>query len=110
MIIHYDDLMRVFMTHPATRWEPADYDESEAEYDYDADDGLVSDALADKVDSDSPDGFDDKDELNAYVEDNFDELCERYMDYLRAYFREAAEKEMNENPPEAPEPLEQGDL
>lgn len=106
MIIHYDDLTRVFLTHPATRLEPADYDESEEEYDYDVDDGLVSDALADKVDSDSPDAFYDRDELDTYVEDNFDELCERHMDYLREYFREAAEKEMNENPPEAPEPIE----
>jgi hypothetical protein len=109
VIIHYDDLTRVFMTHPATRWEPADYDESETEYYYDADDGLVSDVLADKVDYESPDGFDDRNELDAYVEDNFDELCELHMDYLREYFREAAEKEMNDNPPEAPEPLEPED-
>lgn len=97
MTIHYDDLTRAVKTHEATRWEPADYEEYEEEYDYDVDDDELREVLADFIDSDKSNEFEDYDSLYAYIDGNFDYLCNEKMDDLRDYYRKDAQEEFERN-------------
>lgn len=94
MTLSYSDLTGYVMTHAATRYEPADYDEVECAYDYDVDDGDVAETLQTFVDgAEGKPLFEDYASLERYVDENFDELCEEYEGRLLDYYRDDAQED-----------------
>lgn len=93
--------------YPVDLAHPDEYDDHEEEVDwtYDADDGEVCDYLYEQLSELDEFKNYSEDELNDYIENNYEELCKKYNDGLLEHFKEKAREDAEENyEPEPPEP------
>lgn len=95
MEIYYRDLELEFEGNAfdSSYWYPK---EVKTDWYYEADDEDVSDLLYDII-IDLPENNLELDELKEYIEDNFDDLCEKYMDKIKEHFKEYAIEDAYEN-------------
>ena len=97
--LYYNDLkleLQGSMIHPDRRDEPAEYEEFETteEFEYEADEDEVGDALYDILSKENPEmDYDDIDDL---IERNWDDLVDKYEDQIAEILRPRAEKAAEE--------------
>ena len=93
--------------YPIDYAHPDEYDDNEIEisWTYDVDDNYVTEFLYNFLAN--VDDFQDysADDLSKYIEDNFEVLCDKYIDEIRDYFEDQARENAEENyVQESPEP------